>query len=135
MSVKVIGLKGLAKTLTQIAPKQAQNIMRNTVQGVAQQMAKDARKDMPKDSGAMRKATRAKRERALPGKVSSTVRVNQDAFYWRFLEYGQGPDGIEYAFFLKQVVAFRSEMESVMIEQFGKKLEAALARTRKRAGD
>lgn len=134
MTIKVIGIEDIAKTLTELAPKQAQSIMRNTVQGVAQQMAKDARKDMPVESGALRKATRAKRERALPGKVSSTVRVNQKAFYWRFLEYGQGPDGVEYAFFLKRVVDFRSKMDAVLTEQFGKKLEAALTRARKRAG-
>lgn len=134
MTIKVVGLEDVAKTLTELAPKQAQNIMRSTVHGVAQQMAKEARKDMPVDSGDLRRGTKAKRERATPGKVSSTVRVGGGAYYWRFLEYGDGPDGVEYAFFLKRVIDFRAKMESVLTEQFGKKLEAALARTSKRAG-
>ena len=25
----------------------------------------------------------------------------RNAFYWRFLEYGDGPDGVEHAFFLR----------------------------------
>jgi HK97 gp10 family phage protein len=134
MTMRVVGLEDVAKTLTELAPREAQNIMRATLQGVAQQMAKDARKDMPTDSGNMRRGTKAKRERSKPGQVLSTVRVGGPAYYWRFLEYGQGPDNKEYAFFLKRVVAFRSEMESILTEQFGKKLEAALARARKKAG-
>lgn len=134
MSIKVIGLEDVSKALTELAPRQAQNIMRTTVQGVAQQMVKDARKDMPKDSGKLRKATRARRERAGPGRALSTIRVNKQAFYWRFLEYGDGPNGIEYAFFLKRVLEFRGKMDAILTEQFGKKLEAALARARKKAG-
>jgi hypothetical protein len=81
----------------------------------------------------LRKAIKSKRERALYGRLLSTVRVDPSAFYWRFLEYGQGPDGEEHAMFMRAVENFRSDMDRIFLTQFGKKWEAALKRAAKRA--
>jgi hypothetical protein len=54
------------------------------------------------DEGKIKRGTKAKRRRGSRDKVQSDVIV-QGAFYWRFLEYGQGPDGVEYAMFLKGI--------------------------------
>jgi hypothetical protein len=105
--------------------------MRSTVHGVAGDIAKDAKKHMSEDTGTMKKATKPKRERIRGASVSSTVRVNMAAFYWRFREYGQGPDGVEDAMFMKAVATFRSDADRIFREQFGKKFEAALARAAK----
>lgn len=132
-SVTLTGLQDVNDILTKIAPRQAKNIMRATVHGIAGDIRKEARADAPSDEGDLKKAIKAKRERAIRGYLRSTVRVDPSAYYWRFLEYGQGPDGVEHAFFMKAVESFRADATRIFVEQFGKKWEAALARAAKRA--
>lgn len=133
-TVTIRGLEDVNNLLTQIAPREAVNIMRATVHGIASDISKDARRDAPSDDGVLKKAMRAKRERGARGYLLSTARVSPSAFYWRYLEYGQGPDGVEHAFYMRAVEAFRMDMHRTFIEQFGKKWEAALKRAAKRAG-
>ena len=132
-SVTIRGLDDVNELLSQIGPRQAINIMRATVQGVASGIAKDAKADAPQDEGDLKKAIKPKRERAKRGYLMSTVRVDPSAFYWRFLEYGQGPDGVEYAMFMRAVENFRMNMHQTFIQEFGKKWEAAMVRAAKRA--
>lgn len=129
--ITVRGLDDVSNLLTQIAPNQAQNIIRATVHDMAKQVRDDAKAGMPEDEGTMKKGTKHKRERAMRGSARSTVRVG-GAFYWRFLEYGQGPDGMAYDFFFKAVNKMRSNMVPQFLEAFGDKFEKALARARKR---
>ena len=131
-TVTIRGIDDVDRILSDIAPREGLNIMRATVHSVAGTIAKDARDNMPVDSGDMKKATKHKRERTQFGKVSSTVRVSKLAFYWRFREYGQGPDGREDAMFAKAVARFRANFDAIFVREFGKKFEAALARARKR---
>lgn len=133
-TVTIKGIEDVDRLLSEIAPNQALNIMRATVHSVAGTIAKDARDGMRVDSGDMKRATKHKRERTQFGRVASTVRVNRKAFYWRFREYGQGPDGREDAMFGKAVAKFRANFNAIFIREFGKKFEAALARARKRQG-
>lgn len=134
-TVTIRGVDDVNDMLTQIAPKQAYNIMRATIHGVAGGISKDAKGDAPEDEGDLKQAIKPKRERGRRGYLLSTVRVNPIAFYWRFLEYGQGPDGEEHAFFMRAVEKFRRDMHRIFIEQFGKKWEAALRRAAKRNGN
>ncbi len=129
------GIDDVDNLLSKIAPRQAKNIMRATVHGVAGEIRNDAKKSMPTDVGVMKRATKSKRRRGKPGWIRSDVVVAKDAFYWRFLEYGQGPDGVEHAMFMRAVEKFRQDMHRTFIEQFGKKWEAALKRAAKRNGN
>lgn len=131
MKMKLHGVRDVERLLGQIAPRQAQNIMRATIHDMAKEVRDDAREGMPVDEGAMVKETKHKRERALPGRYRSTVRVGRKAFYWRFLEYGDGPDGVAYDFFLKAVHRMRSKMHTQFLASFGRKFEAAAARAKK----
>lgn len=133
-TVTIRGLDDVNDLLSRIAPREAYNIMRATVNGMAGEIRTEARKKAPKDEGVLKKAIKSKRERGRRGYLMSTVRVDPSAFYWRFLEYGQGPDNVEHAFFLRTVEKFRAEMHSKFLTQFGKKWEAALARAAKRNG-
>jgi len=133
-TVTITGIDDMNRMLESIAPRQAKNIMRATIHGVAAGIAKDAKTFMRQDTGTMKRATKAKRERQRGAKMASTVRVGREAYYWRFEEYGQGPDGVESAMFLKATTIFQGEMDRIFVEQFGKKFEAALARARKKAG-
>lgn len=132
-TVTIRGIDEVNDLLSNVSPRVGKNIMRATIHGMAGQIRDDAKQNMPTDSGDMKKGTKAKRERGKPGLTVSTVRV-AGAFYWRFLEYGQGPDNVEHAFFGRAVEKFRAEMTRLFIEQFGKKWEAALARAAKRNG-
>lgn len=134
MSVTITGLADLNAVLKAVAPREAKNLLRATVLDIAKQLAVGARGSMPADTGDMIAATKAKRDRGTRDSIEASVVVGKDAFYWRFLEYGQGPDGLEYAFFLKALQAMRPDMERVYLEAFGRKLAARLARERKRRG-
>lgn len=131
-TITVTGIDDAVDLLERIAPNQARNIMRATVHDMAKEIRDDTRKEMPDDEGVMKAETKHKRERAIHGKLQSTVRVGRKAFYWRFLEYGTGPDRIAHDFFLKAVHGMRAEMTPRFLLAFGRKFEAALARARNR---
>lgn len=133
-TVTIRGVDDVNNLLGKIAPRQANNIMRATINGMAGEIRDDAKANMPEDEGTMKKATRSKRNRTRYGVHSSSVMVTKAAFYWRFLEYGQGPDRIEYGMFMRAVEKFRGKMDQLFLTQFGKKWEAALARAAKRNG-
>jgi hypothetical protein len=130
--MKLRGVDDVNDLLSRVAPNHAQNIMRATVHDMAREVAKDARGEMPSDEGDLKRSTKHKREKVRDGKVQSTVRVNRRAFYWRFLEYGQGPDGVEYAFFAKAVQKLRAAWTERFLRSFVKKFESTLARARRR---
>ncbi len=132
--VTITGIADVNRLLAQIAPREAKNLMRATVQQVATEVAKVARQKVHVDQGVLKAAIRVKRERGTKSRIDVTVRVGTDAYYWRFLEYGQGPDGVEHAFFLKALQAIRPDIDRVYLESFVRKLEARLARLAKRSG-
>ncbi len=134
IKTEIRGLDDVNNLLENIAPKNAVNIMRSTVHAMASEVTRDAKKEMPEDTGDMRELTKARRERVRFGRVASTVRVSTSAFYWRFLEYGDGPDGVEYGFFMRAVRKMQVNMHNRFLVIFGKKFEASLARARKRFG-
>ena len=131
--IKALGIEDVNAVLAIIAPREGINLIRATVQDMAAQLAKSGKANMSGlvDSGAMKAGTKAKRRRGTKTTVESDVGV-AGAFYWRFLEYGQGPDGTEHAMFLRALQEMRPEVERVYLEAFAKKLAARLARERKR---
>lgn len=134
---EITGTKDMQDIFEQIAPKHARNLLRATVQGVASTIAKDAKKGAPKDSGDLRKAIKAKRKKSHPDKPMSVVKVEHgnnakhDAFYWHFSEYGTTKQS-ETPYIRPAVDRARSNFESIMTQQFGKKLEALLKREAKK---
>lgn len=133
-TVTITGIDDVNRILEDVGPRQAHNLMRSTIHGIAGEMRKESRRLAPKDEGDLKRSIKAKRERAPRGKYLSTVRVAPKAFYWRFLEYGQGPDNVEHAFFMKTVEKFRPKLNDIFVQQFGKKWEAALVRAARRNG-
>lgn len=131
MYVKITGAADVAKLLREIAPREGINLTRSTVQGMASDLAKTAKNAAPEDEGDLKGAIKAKRERTKPEYVRSTIRVHPSAFYWRFLEYGQGPDGEEHAFFLRALQGLRPQLETVYLRTFIKKLQSRLKRLSK----
>ena len=132
MNFTITGIDDVNRTLQEIAPREAKNLMRVTVHDIASQIAKAAAQKAPSDEGDLKKGIKTKREPGSKDSVESKVRARP--FYWSYLEYGQGPDGVEHAFFLKTLEELRPNLDRVYLEAFVKKLEARLARERKRAG-
>lgn len=133
MTVRITGIADVNRALNDFAPKDARNLIRATVQDIATQLAKSATEFAPSDTGALKSGIKAKRDKPTRNTVSSSVRVF-GAYYWRFLEYGDGPDNVEHAFFLKALQEMRPEMDRVYMEAFAKKLAARIKREMKRAG-
>ena len=125
--VKIEGLDAVRRMLNDIAPTEARRLMRDTVQDVAKQVATDAKEIMPRDSGAMARGTYARKEPIAAGKIESTVRV-RGAFYWRFLEVGDGPDGVEHAMFLRAKERMLAVLDRQFLDAFAKRLVARLMR-------
>lgn len=140
-NVEVIGLEEIIDVLTQIAPRQAGNLARSTIHGLASTTVKEAKKRVPVDKGTLKKAIKAKRRRSTPGRPISEVIVTQgpevknDAFYWRFVEYGTGgPVSQPEQPFLRPAKDFvQANMPRILDEQFRQKLSAAVNRALRRA--
>lgn len=128
VNIRLEGIEDAERLLKEIAPRHAKNIMRATVMDMAKQIADDAREVMPINQGDMRKLTKHKRERGKPEILHSSVGVGKKAFYWRFLEYGDGPDGIAYDFFLRPSERMRATMTATFLRSFGAKFEKAAER-------
>ena len=129
--VTVTGIEDVNRILATIAPHEARNLMRATVQALATDVAKSAMTRTPDDTGLLDKSIKAKRERGSKDTIASSVRVAGQAFYWRFLEYGQGPDNVEHAMFLQTLQALRPDLNRKYLEIFTAKLIARLKKQRK----
>ena len=127
MTVEIRGIDDVRRVLRDVMPKEARVLSRQTVKDVATEIADAAKPLMPVDEGNMRAGTRARQERDKEGQGRASVRV-RGAFYWRFLEYGDGPDGIEHAFFLRAREKVMSRIDSIATQKFVKRLAARLAK-------
>jgi len=127
MSVEIRGIDDVRRVLRDVMPKEAKLLSRQTVKDVAEAIADEARTIMPVDEGKMRAGTRSRAERDKDGEARASVRV-KGAFYWRFLEYGDGPDGIEHAFFLRSKEKVMSKIDTIATQKFVKRLAARIAK-------
>ena len=127
MSLVIRGIDDVRRVLGDLMPREAQKLKRQTALALAQDIAKDAKERMPARTGQMKAATKAQSENA-GSDFDATVRVGKQAFYWRFLEYGQGPDGVEHAMFLQARQHVMSNFEGRVAEHFKRKLAAAMRR-------
>lgn len=94
MDLTVTGADDLDKVLSELAPRSAVNILRNTVTKVAAQVRDDAKKRVPVDTGNLKKAIKSRRRRGTRDTVLADVYVDKgnsakhDGYYWHFVEFG-----------------------------------------------
>lgn len=121
---RIVGLDEVQQMLSELLPKEAAKVAQLTVNDVAKEIAEEAKFNMPAPSGTMRRATHVTPEKRQGKMFSAAVRVAKSAFYWRFLEYGQGPDGVEHAFFLRarEKVMAKNSMRRLFIERLRNRL-------------
>lgn len=125
MTVEIRGIDDVRRLLADLMPREAKMLTRQTTKDVADAIAQEAKEIMPVDDGDMRRGTRTKQERDKDGVGRASVRVRK-AFYWRFLEYGDGPDGIEHAFFLRSKEKVMRNIDTIATQKFVKRLAARL---------
>jgi HK97 gp10 family phage protein len=94
ITVNVRGTREVERILSEIAPKEAERLVKQTVSAIATDVVKDARREMnfggPYSTGRMKRSVKKRQRRVRAGIVQSDIYVQKRAFYWRFYEYGQG---------------------------------------------
>ena len=135
VSVSIDGVSGILDILEDAGPRHSRNLMRATIHGVAGQVRDKARINASEfaDTGTTKKAIFTKRKKSPPTKPVSEVRVSHgsdqkhDAFYWHFHEYGTSTGTSEKRFVGRASEEVNANFTRILIEEFGKKLEKALA--------
>lgn len=132
--IKIEGVEDVQKALNSVLPREASNLIRSTIHGVAKTIADDSKEFAPVDDGVLKKSIKHKREKSHPDKPTSSVYVKPQAFYWRFVNYGTGGKSpkSENPFFRRALEKARANLSSVFVEQFGKKFESFVKRQAKK---
>lgn len=131
-SMQIDGLEELRETLKDIAPREANNILRATVHGLAGVVRDELKRRVPKDTKALQKSIKAVRRRGKPNFPISEVRLGATAPYGLMVEFGTS-DTPAQPFIVPSVEALRPKVPEIYREQFGKKFEAAMVRKAKRS--
>lgn len=137
--LEMSGFEEYAKMAGDLAPKQARNLARSTVHAVAGEARKMMRKEAPKDEGTLRRAIKTKR-RSMRGSLAvSDVRIEHgrqakhDAWYWHMIEFGSQNKSAR-PYIRPTADKLEQELPRLWSEQFGKKLEKALAKLHAQQG-
>ena len=130
INTRLTGVDDVRRVLDQVAPRQARNIMRSTVHGMAAEIRKEARQEAPKDDGDLRKSITTKRRSIRNNLVRSDVLVKPRAYYWRFVEYGTSKMP-ENPFFMRAMRSFEGRVMKSFLDQFVRRFEQSLARARR----
>lgn len=139
MNFEISGTDQIVKVLKQAGPKHSRNLMRATVHGVAGRVTKLAKKNTPKATGNLRKSLYTKRKKSAPYRPVSDVRVRRgknnryDGFYWRFVEFGTVNQRAR-PYIGPAAETIRKQYQSILAEEFGKKLTKALEREARKLG-
>ena len=128
--VQIEGIDGVRRALA-LMGSAGKKHSRKMVRGVADAIVAEAKPLAPVDTGLLRKSIVARSERDIANGAVAAVKVKADAYYWRFLEYGSGPDGIEHAFFMRARKKVFADIDRVVVASF---LKAVAGDMRRAAG-
>ena len=144
-NIEILGLENVNKILSELIPREANNLSKAMVFGFAQHAAKLVKKRAPVGSrsnrGNLKKAIKAKRIKSAPGYpkakvvITKGIRAKNDAFYWRFVEYETGGKNPQPAqpFVRPAILEFKAQMDGLLDQVFTKKLNNAVKRAKKKA--
>lgn len=130
--VQITGVDDLKDMLEDVAPREANNILRNTVNGLAGLVRDALKASVTKRSGELAKSIKVVRRRGKPNFPVSDVRGGGTAPYMLMLEFGTSRTRAQ-PFIVPTAERLRPTMPALYREQFGKKLEQALARRARKA--
>ena len=137
---KINGIEETQELLGVIAPKKAIALNRSVNLAISAQIGKKIKELVPRDDDVLYQSIKWRRKRSPPERPTSIVfagvskKNGQIPFYWRFLEHGRGGEnpqpGINFVSRAAEII--RTNIDSIYIEQFGKKLEALIKREKKK---
>lgn len=130
-SVKLEGLDDLRRTLRTKAPREARNILRNTVNGIAARVRDELKRNIKKDTRAAEKSIKVVRRRGEPDYPVSDVRGGTTAPYILMLEFGTSRTKAQ-PFITPTVESMRPEVPKIMREEFIEKLVKSIAKQAKK---
>lgn len=94
ITMQIRGAKEVERILTQIAPKEAERLVKQTIGGVATEIMRNAKREMnftgTYSVGTMKRSVKKRQRRTRRGIIQTDIIVAKRAFYWRFYEYGDG---------------------------------------------
>lgn len=94
MSVQVLGLEQVKKTLKDVSPAEGRRIARRTVTRVAREVRDQVRQRAPVDSGNLRKSIKSRRAKGSPDRAEAEVWVDKSGgrsgkgYHWHLVEFG-----------------------------------------------
>lgn len=115
--VQIEGMDGVRRAL-RLMGTAGKKHSRKMVRGVADAIVAEAKPLVPVDTGLLRRSIVARSDRDIAGGAVASVSVKSAAYYWRFLEYGDGPDGIEHAFFMRARAKVFADLDRVVMASF-----------------
>lgn len=130
-NITIEGLDEVIDTIKNLTPREAINLARSTVHAIAGKVRDEIRRDAPRDTGALRKSIVSVRRRGTQTTVQSDVVVMPEGFYWLFAEFGTVKQPAQ-PFITPVVEATKPKIPEMYRQQFGVKLERALARKAKK---
>jgi len=138
--VEVLGINEINKILNELVPREANNLSKALIFGLAQHAAKEFKIRVPSPTGNLKRSIKAVRGRSFPGKPISYVkaakgkRTKGGGFYWRFVEHGTGGKNPQQArpFVGPALLKITAEMPKIVDEVFTQKLAGAVKRAKKR---
>lgn len=141
ISMSIEGFDAVSDVLKKVAPREAKNILRNTVHAVAGEVRDEMRqhvKETVEDTGTLRKAIVSKREKARGNTVASNVTITHgkgqrnDAYYWHMVNYGTR-DLPERPFIEPVVESMRPQIPGIFTREFSVKYAQLVQRKLKAA--
>lgn len=133
-SMQFVGLEELRETLTEVAPREANNILRNTVHAVAGVVRDRMKVKVVKDTRDLEKSIYTIRRRGKPNFPVSEVRMRATPHsHGLMLEFGTSKTRAQ-PFIVPTVEELRPDSTRIYREEFGKKLEKSLAKSARKVG-
>lgn len=132
-SISYDGREELRETLTNLAPNEARNIMRQATYGLARRVEEVLRSRVKKRRGALADSLFSVRRRGTSDEIVSEVRGGAKAPYMLMLEFGTSRTRAQ-PFIVPGVESVRPELRDWYREEFAQKLAKTLARRARKGG-
>lgn len=135
--IHIEGLEHLNDTLSELAPREAINILKQTLVAEAKGIRDDMRANAPASTRKLKKNIRHKRQRGSRTLAEAAVYVKKDAstgaWYWHFVEFGTRlATGVAQPFIVPAYERARPKFRKMFETTFMNRLQRHLAKKAKK---
>jgi len=133
--VKLVGMADLQKTLKEVTPREAKNILRRTTYGLAGVVTDKIKARAPRRTGKYAKAIKRKRNRGTKTQIEASVVAeggkNKHGFKWAWLEFGTVNMPAQ-PHIVPSVEEIRPSVDGIYRQEFGVQYEKEMAKRNKK---